>query len=87
MFDNEIVMAIAVGIGVYFVLKVISVPIRILWKVLWNALLGWVALFLINSLAPWTGFEVPVTFWVALGVGIFGLPGLVALVIYTQFFM
>lgn len=84
--ESSLVFVIAAVIAVYVILKVFSLPIRILWKVLWNALIGWIALFLINSLSPWTDFSIPVTFWTALGVGIFGLPGLVALIIYLYFF-
>ena len=85
MLDSSLIIGVAVVIGMYLLFKILALPIRLLWKVLWNALIGWIALFLVNSLAPWTGFAVPVTFWTALGVGIFGLPGLVALIVYIAF--
>lgn len=84
--EFSLVFIIAAVIAIYIILKVFSLPVRILWKVFWNALIGWLALFLINSLSPWTDFSIPVTFWTALGVGIFGLPGLVALILYLYFF-
>lgn len=85
MMESSLVIGIAVVIGIFILFKILALPIRILWKVFWNALIGWAALFLVNLLTPWTGLEVPVTFWTALGIGIFGLPGLVALIVYIAF--
>lgn len=85
LLETSLVLIIAAVIALYIILKVFSLPVRILWKVFWNALIGWLALFLINSLSSWTDFSIPVTFWTALGVGVFGLPGLVALIIYLYF--
>lgn len=84
--ESSLILIIVAVIVIYVILKIFSVPVRILWKIFWNALIGWIALLLINSLSPWTDFSIPVTFWTALGVGIFGLPGLVALTIYLYFF-
>ena len=67
--------------------KLLSVPLKFVWKMSCNALLGWLMLWVVNSLTAWTGVAVPVTFWTALGVGVFGIPGLVALILYMVHFV
>ncbi|MBP7249166.1 MAG: pro-sigmaK processing inhibitor BofA family protein [Negativicutes bacterium] len=83
MFESSIWIPVVILLVLYFIGKIFSMS----GKLVWNAIIGWGALWLVNSLAPWTGFTLPVNIWIALGVGIFGLPGLCALIIYQLFFI
>lgn len=85
MFSNPIFLTGAIAIALLLFFKLTFYPIRLLWKVICNGLLGWLVLVLLNSLTPWTGLSIPINFWIACGIGFFGLPGLVALVIYVSF--
>lgn len=61
--------------------RILSAPIRLVIKLLANAASGLVALFLVNLLTPLTGVALGLNLFNALIVGIFGLPGLVLLIL------
>lgn len=61
--------------------RILSAPVRLVIKLLANAVSGLVALFLVNLLTPLTGIYLGLNLLNALIVGIFGLPGLVLLIL------
>ena len=74
---------IIIGVLVIFVLsKAISLP----FKFLINGLIGCAMLLAVNFVGAYLHFAVPVNVITALIAGIFGIPGLVAIVIYYTFF-
>lgn len=84
--ESSWIIGLAITVGVIIIFKLLALPFKLIWKFLWNALLGWGALFLLNSFEPWTGFELPLNLATAAIVGILGLPGLIGLLLYTLFF-
>ena len=69
------------------ILKLLSFSFKTLLKFALNAIIGGAILFLYNMfLATLTGFVIPITWVSALIVGIFGVPGLLLLVVLTIFF-
>lgn len=80
---TEILTFLGAMIILFIFLKVISLPIKIIIKLLINALVGGVILFLINL----TGLIVIDITWItALIVGFLGIPGVI-IVILMHFFM
>ena len=73
-------------IVLYIVLKVIAAPVKIIIKLMINAFVGGVVLFLINLVGAGFGFVLNITWLTSLIVGIFGVPG-VMLVILLQIVM
>ena len=76
----ELIVAFAVGlILVYIILKILSIPMRLLWKFLTNSIIGAIMLYVVNF------FGVPVIINVvtALIAGVFGVPGVIAVVVYS----
>lgn len=73
-------------IVLYIVLKIIAAPVKIIIKLMINAFIGGVVLFLINLVGAGFGFVLNITWLTSLIVGIFGVPG-VALVILLQIVM
>ena len=74
----EIIAGIAVGIIIFAVLgKLIALPFRILWKLITNSIVGAVILWVINLF----GAGIEITFFKALIAGIFGVPGVILLLI------
>ena len=72
----DIIAALAVGIVLFAILgKVIALPFRILWALITNSIVGAVILWVINL------FGVEITFFKALIVGIFGIPGVIVVLI------
>ena len=74
----EIIAGIAVGIIIFAVLgKLIALPFRILWKLITNSIVGAVILWVINLF----GAGIEITFFKAIIAGIFGVPGVILLLI------
>lgn len=73
-------------IVLYIVLKIIATPVKIIIKLMINAFVGGVVLFLINLVGTSFGFVLNITWLTSLIVGIFGVPGVV-LVILLQIVM
>lgn len=70
----------------YIVLKIIAAPVKIIIKLMINAFVGGVVLFLINLVGAGFGFALNINWLTSLIVGIFGVPGVV-LVILLQIVM
>lgn len=74
----DIIVALAVGIVLFAILgKVIALPLRILWALITNSIVGAVILWVINLF----GAGIEITFFKALIVGIFGIPGVIVVLI------
>ena len=74
----DIIAALAVGIVLFAILgKVIALPFRILWALITNSIVGAVILWVINLF----GVGIEITFLKALIAGIFGIPGVLLVLI------
>ena len=72
------VAGVALAVLIFAVLgKVISLPFRIVWKLITNSIVGAVILWVINLF----GAGIEITFFKALIAGIFGVPGVILLLI------
>ena len=71
---------IAVAAFVIF-FKLIRKPVRLLLRLFFNTLLGFVALFLLNFFGGFIGISLGLNWLNAVVVGVFGLPGLAVLLI------
>ena len=76
--EMDIIAALAIGIVLFAILgKVIALPLRILWVLITNSIVGAVILWVINLF----GVGIEITFFKALIVGIFGIPGVIVVLI------
>ncbi len=76
----EIAIGLIVGIIIIIALKFF---IELPFKIIWNSIIGAAMLYLVNL----TGIiMIKITFVHALIVGVFGVPGLIFLAIYLNFF-
>ena len=81
-----IVGAYAFGIVLILLLGFfLVIPLKIVFRLVYNGLIGGVALWLINLIGAGFGFVLPITVWTALLVGFFGLPGVAILAFYFMF--
>jgi inhibitor of the pro-sigma K processing machinery len=72
-----------VGIVLLFLIgKIISLPIKILWKLIVNAILGGVLLLIFNFVGSLVNLSIAINFWTALIAGFFGIPGVIFLAIF-----
>ncbi len=80
-------LTFAAGIFViWLVCKLLAWPLRILWKLLINAVIGAAILLLVNLVGGVVGFAVAITPISALVAGIFGIPGVIVLIILALLF-
>ena len=74
----DIIAGIAIGIIVFAILgKLIALPLRILWKLITNSIIGAIILWVINLL----GVGIEITFLKALIAGVFGVPGVIVVLV------
>ena len=75
----DIIAGIAIGIVVFAILgKLIALPFRILWKLITNSIIGAVILWCISLF----GLGIDITFLKSLIVGVFGVPGVILVLIF-----
>jgi inhibitor of the pro-sigma K processing machinery len=74
---------IIVAILVLILLIILRKPIKIIFKLILNTVIGFAALFVINYLGAFIGISVAINWINAVIVGVLGLPG-VALVLLLQ---
>ena len=74
------IIVIAV-LAIFLILKLLTAPIRFAGKMLINALVGFVVLFLLNFVGNLIGLSLGINWFNALVVGIFGAPGVVLLLL------
>ena len=74
----EIIGSFIVGIIVLFILlRVLSLPFRIVWKLITNSIMGALMLWVVNLF----GLGIEITFFKALIAGFFGVPGVLVVVL------
>ena len=79
----------AYAVGILLILlfgRILVIPLKIVLKLVYNGLIGGLALWLVNLIGSPLGFSLPITIWTALVVGFLGLPGVVLLIGYYLFF-
>ncbi len=67
-------------------IRLIMAPIKLVWKIFINSGCGFLCLWLLNSVAGFTGIFFPVNLVTILITGFLGLPG-IALLALAQFFL
>ncbi|MFR9278749.1 inhibitor of the pro-sigma K processing machinery [Ezakiella coagulans] len=70
------------GVILFLILKILSVPFKIIFKLVVNAIAGAVLLLIVNLFLSNFGAIVPLTNLNCILVGIFGVPAAIVLVIY-----
>ncbi len=77
--EASLFIAFVVGLLVLCIIgKVVSLPMRILWKLVSNSIVRAVLLWVVNLF----GVGIKITFIKALIAGVFGIPGVAAILIY-----
>lgn len=69
------VLCVLAAVCLFLLFRLITAPIRWIWKVLLNTFFGFLCLLLINLLGCAVGFQIGISAVTATTVGILGLPG------------
>ena len=78
MLESGVVAAFAIGLLVLCIVgKVVSLPLRLFWRLIYNSIVGALMLCIVNFF----GLGIQITFVKALVAGFFGIPGVLVIVI------
>lgn len=78
----DIIFAYVFGIIMLFIFaKLLLVPLKIVWKLVVNALIGGITLIIINFIGGFFGFSIDINIITALVTGILGAPGVVIILL------
>ena len=83
---EKIVLYVAIGIAVMIVMRIFTLPVKWIFKLLLNTVLGFVGLFLVNWLGSYIGISLGINVVNAVVVGTFGIPGLILLLLLRWLF-
>ncbi len=85
--DYGVILAYLMGIILLFILgRLLLVPLKVVLKLLYNALLGAVAILAVNFVGGLFSFHIAFNIYTAFIVGTLGVPGFVMLVILKLIF-
>ncbi len=72
-------------LGLYILVKIFSWPLKILLKLIINAVLGVILLIVVNFIGSYFNFYIGINAITALVAGFFGIPGVIFLIIFKLF--
>lgn len=72
-------------LGLYILVKIFSWPLKILFKLVINAVLGAVLLIVVNIIGSYFNFYIGINAITALIAGFLGIPGVIFLIIFKLF--
>ena len=80
-----ILLAAAVVVAIYVLIKILAAPIKKIFKLLINAVCGLVLLFIANFIGGFFNFAIPVNILTCIIAGAFGIPGVIFLGVVVLF--
>ncbi|MCL1829199.1 MAG: pro-sigmaK processing inhibitor BofA family protein [Oscillospiraceae bacterium] len=84
-FESAVLIIVGLCLlGLFF--KIIKIPLRLAFKLAVNTVSGFVTLFILNFIGGFVGLSLALTPINAVVAGVFGLPGIVLLLILKYFF-
>jgi len=84
--DFGVIAAYGLGIVLlYIVSRIFFMPLRLLWRLVYNAVIGGVMLWGLNFVGSHFGFTIAINPVTALVAGFLGIPGVILLVLFKLF--
>ncbi len=78
--------AVALVLAAIVVIKLIAAPVKLVFKILINAVSGFLLLIVVNFVSGFFNFSLPMNFLNCLISGVFGIPGVAFLIVLKLFF-
>ncbi len=79
---NVIMAALFLLVILYLVAQVFMKPIKLLWKLLFNSAVGIILLMVVNYIAAYFDFSLPINIITVLVAGFLGIPGILLLICF-----
>ncbi len=83
---EKIILPVIAGVLLFGLIRLLLLPMRLVWKLLINGISGVLLLWVVNLTAGFTGFSIPVNLVTAIISGTLGLPGILLLGVLQLFF-
>ena len=82
---SSVLMIILAVLVIFALVKILSAPIRLIFKLLINTFVGFVLLFLVNLIGSYFDFSLEINLLNALITGVFVIPGVIVLIFIKLF--
>lgn len=79
---NVVIAALFMLVVIYIIAQVLLKPIKLVWKVLLNSVIGLILLLVFNYIGSYFSFSLPINFITVLITGFLGIPGLLLLICF-----
>lgn len=85
--NYSVILAYVIGIFLLFLLgRVLLVPLKIVLRLVYNALLGAICIIAVNFIGSLAGFHIALNVFTSFIVGFLGIPGLILIVVLKLIF-
>jgi inhibitor of the pro-sigma K processing machinery len=84
---ENIILYAGIGVAMLIILRIFSLPVKWVFKLIINTLLGFLGLFAVNWLGSYIGINLGINIVNAVVVGTLGLPGLVLLLLLKWWYV
>lgn len=79
--SQKVIVGMLIAFLIIAFIRVFRTPLKLALKLIFNTLLGFLALWIVNLTATFTGFSLGLNIWNALTIGILGVPGFILLLL------
>lgn len=84
--EFNVIIAYAFGIIlIYLVGRMLTMPIRLVFKLIYNGIVGGIMLWIVNYIGAYFSFNIGINPITALIAGFLGIPGVVLLILFKLF--
>ena len=84
--EFNVIIAYAFGIIlIYLIGRMLTMPIRIVFKLIYNGLVGGIMLWMVNFIGAYFSFTIGINPITALIAGFLGIPGVILLILFKLF--
>lgn len=84
--EFNVIIAYAFGIIlIYLIGRMLTMPIRIVLKLIYNGLVGGIVLWVVNYIGAYFSFTIGINPITALIAGFLGIPGVILLILFKLF--
>lgn len=84
--EFNVIIAYAFGIIlIYLIGRMLTMPVRIVFKLIYNGLVGGIMLYVVNFVGAYFSFTIGINPITALIAGFLGIPGVILLILFKLF--
>lgn len=82
---NVVMAALFLIVIIFFISQIIMKPIKLIWKIILNSIIGLLLLLLTNYIGAYFSFALPINIITVLISGFLGIPGILLLICFHLF--